>query len=146
MKKIRGDKPIWLIIHIFMQISQENSLGSYLYPSKLKCQVCLFVCFLFSFFFYKIREQEGGTSPDQGGGWHQWEEEGVGEKGSRVNTVQKICTHVYKCKNDTYWNYSRNLGEGGWWRMVEEVNSCMIYWIYCKNLWKCHNVPYTSQQ
>jgi hypothetical protein len=25
--------------------------------------------------------------------------------------------------------------------MVEEVNSCMIYLIHCKNLCKCHNVP-----
>jgi hypothetical protein len=25
--------------------------------------------------------------------------------------------------------------------MVEEVNSCMIYLIHCKNLCECHNVP-----
>jgi hypothetical protein len=25
--------------------------------------------------------------------------------------------------------------------MIEEVNSSMIYLIYCKNFWKCHNVP-----
>jgi hypothetical protein len=26
-------------------------------------------------------------------------------------------------------------------RMVEGVNSCMIYLIHCMNLCKCHNVP-----
>jgi hypothetical protein len=33
--------------------------------------------------------------------------------------------------------------EGGreWRKMVEEVNSCMIYLIPSKNLCKCHNVP-----
>jgi hypothetical protein len=30
-------------------------------------------------------------------------------------------------------------------RMVEEVNSCMIYLIYCENFYKCHNVPPSSQ-
>jgi hypothetical protein len=32
-------------------------------------------------------------------------------------------------------------GGGGYWRMVEGVNSSMIYLIYCKNFCKCHNVP-----
>jgi hypothetical protein len=31
MKKIRGDKPIGVIIHVYMEISQGNSLCSYLY-------------------------------------------------------------------------------------------------------------------
>jgi hypothetical protein len=30
---------------------------------------------------------------------------------------------------------------GGSKRMVEEVNSCMIYLIPCNDLCKCHNVP-----
>jgi hypothetical protein len=51
MKKIRGDKP--------MEISQGNSLCSYLYL-KLKCH--LFSFYLFSFSFYKIREHEGRAS------------------------------------------------------------------------------------
>jgi hypothetical protein len=33
------------------------------------------------------------------------------------------------------------IGEGRRRRMVEEVNSCMIYLIHCDNLCKCHNVP-----
>jgi hypothetical protein len=34
--------------------------------------------------------------------------------------------------------------EGGGWRMIEKVNSCMIYLIHCKNLCKCHKVASTS--
>jgi hypothetical protein len=33
------------------------------------------------------------------------------------------------------------IGEAERRKMVEEVNSCTIYLIYCKNLCKCHNVP-----
>jgi hypothetical protein len=32
------------------------------------------------------------------------------------------------------------LGEGRYKRMVEGVNSGMIYLIYCKNFCKCHKV------
>jgi hypothetical protein len=45
-------------------------------------------------------------------------------------------THVCKCKNDTYFNCSRNR-----WRRVKEQYSCMIYLIYCKNLCIYSNVP-----
>jgi SH3-like domain-containing protein len=38
--------------------------------------------------------------------------EEVGKGGRRVNTVQKMCTHVSKCNNDTCSIYSRN--GGGW--------------------------------
>jgi hypothetical protein len=34
-----------------------------------------------------------------------------------------------------------NQVEGGWRKMVEEVNSWMIYLKHFKNLRKCHNVP-----
>jgi hypothetical protein len=30
----------------------------------------------------------------------------------RVNMVQKVCTHVCKCKNGTNWNHSRRAVEG----------------------------------
>jgi hypothetical protein len=42
-----------------------------------------FSFYLFSFFFYKIREQEGRTGPalPSGEGWHYWEGGGDGEKG-----------------------------------------------------------------
>jgi pullulanase/glycogen debranching enzyme len=36
-------------------------------------------------------------------------------------------------------------GEGRQRRMVEGVNSSMIYSIYYNNICKCHNVPFTQQ-
>jgi hypothetical protein len=64
MKKIRGDKPTGVIIHTYMEISQGNSLCSYLNlkQAKMSC----FTFSLFSFFFYKIGDQEGKTIPAQG--------------------------------------------------------------------------------
>jgi hypothetical protein len=61
MKKIRGDKPIGVIICTYMEISQGSSLCSYLYlkQAKMSC---------FSFIFYKIGEQEGITVPTSGRG------------------------------------------------------------------------------
>jgi hypothetical protein len=32
-------------------------------------------------------------------------------------------------------------GVGGYRKMVEGMNSSTIYLIYCKNFYKCHNVP-----
>jgi hypothetical protein len=62
MKKITGDKPIGVIIHTYMEIPQRNTLC--LYQAKTSCfSFCLFFCFS-----YKIKEQEGGTSPAQGEG------------------------------------------------------------------------------
>jgi hypothetical protein len=51
--------------------------------------------------------------------------------------VQILCTHVCKWKNvETIPGIGRGMkGNGG------EVNSSMIYLIYCKNFCKCHNVP-----
>jgi hypothetical protein len=64
MKKFRGDKPIGAIIHIYMEISQGNSLCSYLYLKQTKMS---FFSFIFSFFFYNIGEEEGRTGPVVGG-------------------------------------------------------------------------------
>jgi hypothetical protein len=78
-----------------MEISQRKSLGSYLslkQPKKMS---------FFSFFFYKIREQEGETGPAQVGEGYQWEGEVVGKKSRRMHIAQNMCTHVCKCKNDT---------------------------------------------
>jgi hypothetical protein len=36
----------------------------------------------------------------------------VGKGCKKVNAVQILCTHVCKWKNDTCWNYSRNVEEG----------------------------------
>jgi hypothetical protein len=49
-----------------MEIPQGNLLCRYLYLKQGKIPCFLF--YLFSFFFYKIREQEGKTSPAQEGG------------------------------------------------------------------------------
>jgi hypothetical protein len=43
------DVPIWVIIHIYMEISQAYSLYSYLKQTKM------------SLFLYKIRKQESKT-------------------------------------------------------------------------------------
>jgi hypothetical protein len=45
MKTNGGDEPIGVIVHIYMEISQGNSLYSYLY---LKKNVIFFLFFLFS--------------------------------------------------------------------------------------------------
>jgi hypothetical protein len=67
MKKIRRHEPIGIIIHIYMEMSQGNSLCRYLKQAKKS------FLFVFSFFFYKIGEQEGGTGPVDGGWRYHWE-------------------------------------------------------------------------
>jgi hypothetical protein len=47
MKIIRGDKLSGILMHAYMEISQENSLCSYLYL-KPKCHVFHFIFSLFS--------------------------------------------------------------------------------------------------
>jgi hypothetical protein len=96
VKRSGRHEPIWVVIHICMETTQGLSLYSYLYLELWKYHVFLIIFYVF--FFYKIREQEGGT----GSAW-RW---GVGE------VVQIICTHVSKCKNDTCWEYSGNQGRG----------------------------------
>jgi hypothetical protein len=62
---------------MYMEISQGNSLFSYLYLKQAEM-----ICFSF-YLFCKIREQEGRTGPACGEwSWHQWEGEG-GRKGVR---------------------------------------------------------------
>jgi hypothetical protein len=60
MNKIRGNKPIRVITHIYMEISPGNPLNGYLYLKQANMSFFFFFCF--SLFFCKIREQ-GGTSP-----------------------------------------------------------------------------------
>jgi hypothetical protein len=79
MKKIRGDKAIEVLTHIYMEIPQGNSLCSYLYLKQVKMSCFLF--YLLSFLFYKIGEQEGRTSPSQGEGLRPVEGGGIGERG-----------------------------------------------------------------
>jgi hypothetical protein len=57
--------------------------------------------FFFLCFFYKIREQEGETDPAGRGDGTSGRREVAEKGGRRMNMVQKMCTHVCKCKNGT---------------------------------------------
>jgi hypothetical protein len=92
-----------------MEISQRNSLYSYLYLKQT-----VMSCFsfdLFSFFLCKIKEQEGRTGPVQGG------ELVSVEAGRRVNTGKIMCTCACNCNIDTWCNYSEGEIEGEQWRV-----------------------------
>jgi hypothetical protein len=56
MKKIRRDEPVGIILHIYRKISQGKSLYSYHYLKEAK--MLYFSLYPFSFFFYKMREQD----------------------------------------------------------------------------------------
>jgi hypothetical protein len=80
-----------------MEMPQGNSLCSYVYLKQAR--ISCFSFYFLSFFFYKIGQQESRTGPAQGVGLAL-----VGrsrEKDRRMNMVQKMCTHLCKCKNDT---------------------------------------------
>jgi hypothetical protein len=85
MKKNRGDEPIGVILHINMEISQGNSCVATFIPNNKK--------YHFFKFFYKIREQEGGTGPAQRMVWYQWEG-GVGRERGREDEygANTVCT------------------------------------------------------
>jgi hypothetical protein len=93
MKKIRGDKPIG-VYNTYMEISQGNSLSSsYLYLKQVK--MSCFSFYIFSFFSYKIRKQEGRTilPRERAGNSRRWKV--LGKEGRSVNKVQK---NAYTCK------------------------------------------------
>jgi hypothetical protein len=69
MKKNK-DEPNWVIIHIYLEISQGNSLCSY-----LKQQISII---FFSFLVYKIRTE--GQNRSYGGRWYQQEGGSGGER------------------------------------------------------------------
>jgi hypothetical protein len=73
----------------------KETLCSYIYLKQAKMSH-------FSFFFYKSREQKAGNSPAQVGKGDGTSGMGevMGKRSRRVNTVQKMCTYVYRCKND----------------------------------------------
>jgi hypothetical protein len=53
-----------------------------------------------------------------------------------MNMVKILCTHVCKWKKMRPVETIPGIGKGSTKRMMEEVNSTMIYW---KNFCKCHN-------
>jgi hypothetical protein len=59
VKRSGRDEPIWVVIYICMEETQGISLYSYLYLKLAKTPYFSF--YPSWFFFYKIREQEGGT-------------------------------------------------------------------------------------
>jgi hypothetical protein len=83
-EKNRGNELIWVIIHIYMEMSQGNSLYSYI--NKEKCY--------FSFFFIYKYERTGGQNRSCLGGWYQWEGEGCRE---RVCEGEYVANTVYTC-------------------------------------------------
>jgi hypothetical protein len=97
MKKIRREKPIGIIIHIYMDISQGSYLCGYLYFKQAKMSV-------FFFFLHKSKEQETEQVLSKSGYWYQWEgipvesmpgmeRGGLGRKVERVNSSMKYFIH-----------------------------------------------------
>jgi hypothetical protein len=86
MEKIRGDKPTGTRIHIYLGISQGNSLCCYL-SFKLKCHVFHFLFSLFSPTKLEIRRAQGGE------GWHQCEGDD-GERGEEDECGAIKCVHM----------------------------------------------------
>jgi hypothetical protein len=77
MKKIRGDKPMGVTIHTYMEIPQGNSLHSHLYLKQTKMSTFSF--YLFS--FTKLENRRAEQILPRGEGWHLWEGGGNGESG-----------------------------------------------------------------
>jgi hypothetical protein len=76
MKKIREDETIWVIVHIYMKISQGNSLCSYLYLKQAKISCFLFSLSLFSSMKMENRRVEQVLRSGGGRVRHQWERGG----------------------------------------------------------------------
>jgi hypothetical protein len=81
--------------------------------------------------FHKIGEQKGRKHPAWGH-CYQWKGKEVGKGHRRVKIVQILCPHVCEWKNDII----PRIGVGGKGEMIEEVNSSMIYLLYCENFCK----------
>jgi hypothetical protein len=94
MKKTSGEEPVRVIIHIYMEMSQGNSLRSYLKQTKM------------SFFFsFTKSENRCRTGPAVAGreGWIGARGRGkvIGKVYKMVNMVQILCTHICNCKSDS---------------------------------------------
>jgi hypothetical protein len=93
MKKNRVDEPTCVTVHTYMEMSQGNSLCSYLKQAKMP----LFFSFLLQ------NERTGGQTDSAPGmeGCYSGTGEVAGDGCKRVNMVQILCTHACKCKNDS---------------------------------------------
>jgi hypothetical protein len=76
-----------------------KSLCSYLYLKLAKDYVILFL--FLSFMFFLMQNQRSGGQNIICGWGISTSGEGLGERGRKMNTVQKMCIHVCKCKNET---------------------------------------------
>jgi hypothetical protein len=96
-----------VIIHIYMEIYKKTPCGATFISNKQDCHVFFF----FSFFFYKIGEQEGRTGP---AGWEVVPVGGgrCGQWGKRVNMVQK-CRYMYVNAKMIPVETIPRMGEGG---------------------------------
>jgi hypothetical protein len=104
-----GVKREWLInwsYNTHMHGNKTRKLPSLSQTSKTSC--FLFYLLLL-FFFYKIKEL-CRTGSEAGGVLALVRGEGGKERGSRMNVVQTMYTHVCKWKNDACLNCSRNQG------------------------------------
>jgi hypothetical protein len=70
-------------------------------------------CFSFYILSFVFCKKEAEQILPRREGWHQWEGEGAGKGGRKLNTMQQICIHACKCNNDTCCNYSMNPGRRG---------------------------------
>jgi hypothetical protein len=102
VKRTGRDEPIGVLIRICMEKIQRISLYIFLYLKLAKASI-------FSFTKLENRRAEQALP---GRGFALVEGGGGGEMSRRMNMVQTMYTHVFKSKNDTCRNCSRNQGRG----------------------------------
>jgi hypothetical protein len=130
---------------IFSSVKQGRGdyvrIKSWIYSIQLRFRKCYLLLNLSNIFVvgmkqsWQLKKNKGGRAGNNAG--ERFWGKGLGE----WTLCNKMFTRVSKCKNDTCWNCSSNWGRERWRRMVEEVNSCMMYLTHCNDLCKCHNVP-----
>jgi hypothetical protein len=79
MKKIRGGKPIGVIIHIYIDYHKETPCIATFISNKLKCHVFHFIFYLFS--STKLENRRVKQVLPRREGWRQWEGRGDEERG-----------------------------------------------------------------
>jgi hypothetical protein len=137
MKNNREDEPIWLTIHIYMEMSQGDFLCSYVKQAKMLFK---------KIFFLQNRRAGGWTRSYLGGdggcngGKGRWWGKGRGEC-----IWCKYCVYMYVNGKMIPMKLFQEWGMRGQRRVVEEVNSSIVYLIYYKNFYKCFYVPHLTQ-